>query len=341
MDMSVTQIGPSKYKIDVRVDRENRFRQRITADSTLDAIAYEQEVRERLGVKVRSRSMTVSDIYPKYLSHIDIHQTAKTVKEKKKMFAGHIIPFFGAFLPDHITKRSIGLYQQKRIKEMFRRYKGNRAINLEVLALAALVGWAQDNGLCNNRLPQYKPLPYKKPMPQIPTPLDIERIIDAATTPDHKALFLSLYHAGLRSDEAVRIAWEDVHFAEGFMRVMGKGGHERFVPLSDRLSDALLKLLEAHKTKQADENETFSAQSKIWPHKSFKKAFYASVRRSGIANKVSPHMLRHAFASHNLEAGTDLRNIQDMMGHKAITTTQIYLHTTFKNQQRQIKKVFG
>jgi site-specific recombinase XerD len=73
---------------------------------------------------------------------------------------------------------------------------------------------------------------------------------------------------------------------------------------------------------------------------SFKVAWNATIRRAGLTG-ITPHHLRHAFASHGLEGGTDLKSVQDMLGHTSINTTQIYLHTTFKKHQQQIKKVFG
>jgi integrase/recombinase XerD len=80
----------------------------------------------------------------------------------------------------------------------------------------------------------------------------------------------------------------------------------------------------------------------VWDNiKSFKTAWNAAKRRAGITGKITPHSLRHAFASHNLEHGTDLKSVQDMLGHEDIQTTQIYLHTTFRKHSEQVKKVFG
>jgi integrase/recombinase XerD len=111
--------------------------------------------------------------------------------------------------------------------------------------------------------------------------------------------------------------------------VNGKGGKDRIVPLSSRL----LALLRKHRKQ--------STGIFVWDNiKSFKTAFNSAVRRAELRG-ITPHHLRHALASHNLEHGTDLKSVQDMLGHEENQTTQIYLHTTFRKHSKQVKKVFG
>jgi site-specific recombinase XerD len=334
------------YDIDVTSGRGTRFRKRREFNSILDAYAYEAKIKRDIGKKQRS-ILNISSIAEQYIDHITLHQSPKTVIDKKKMLFSQLLPEFGTYLPDYLTQEMIDRYKKKRMMtlnpaafdddgnlakgEAAKELKGKRAVNLELLCLRAMIKWAANKGLCNDAMPRYENLPYKRPLPLAPTPAEIEAIIQATMDQFHKALFLSLYHAGLRSQEARSLKWDDVNFDYNYLHVVGKGNKERIVPMSERLA-AELKL-----------HQSGAGQGVyVWGNiSSFKTAFNAAKRRAGITRKITPHKLRHSFASHNLEAGTDLRSIQGMLGHESINTTQIYLHTTFKNNSAQIKKVFG
>lgn len=155
--------------------------------------------------------------------------------------------------------------------------------------------------------------------------------IQATTDQFHKSLFLALYHAGLRSQEARALRWEDVNFDDNYLRVTGKGNKERIIPMSARLSAELKR-----------HQDGAGQGTYVWGNiTTFQTAFDGAKRRAGISKRITPHTLRHSFASHNLEAGTDLRSIQGMLGHESISTTEIYTHVTFRHNSKQIKKVFG
>ncbi len=331
------------YDIYVWISKDERIRKRITASSPLDAIAFEAELRKTLGKPVKE-SMTISAIAEKYLKWVDLHQSPKTVRDKKKMLFSQILPNFGHLMPDYLTKEMIRDYKEKRCADGRKIF---RQVNLELLCLRAMIRWAAEEGLCNDAMPGYKSLPYKRPLPDIPTAEEIEAVIQATVDQFHKSLFLALYHAGLRNEEARTLKWADVNFGAGFIRVNGKGDKTRLVPMSKRLADEL-KLHQAEQKRKREEDlkkegvrANKKANDQVWGITTFQTAWEASIRRSGVTKRITPHMLRHAFASHNLEAGTDLKSIQDMLGHEDIATTQIYTHTTFQNHRRQIDKVFG
>ena len=206
-----------------------------------------------------------------------------------------------------------------------------RQVNLELLCLSEMLKWGFDQCLCNEPMKRMSPLPYSRKIPEIPSPEEIERIIGNAVDQFHRSLFLALYHAGLRSEEARTLKWADVDFDNGWLRVIdGKGGKQRIVPLSSRLTESL------------QEYQKTSTGFFVWDNIiSFKTAWKEAKRRAEITGRMTPHSLRHAFARHNLEHGTDLKSVQDMLGHEDIQTTQIYLHTTFRKHSEQVKKVFG
>lgn len=343
--MSVKKVNGRNdvYDIYVWISKDERIRKRITASSPLDALAFEAELRRRLGKSV-IESMTISAVAEKYLKWVDLHQSPKTARDKKKMLFSQILPAFGHLLPDYLTKEMIREYKEKRCADGRKIF---RQVNLELLCLRAMIKWAAGEGLCNDAMPEYTSLPYKRPLPEIPTAEEIEAVIQATTDQFHKSLFLALYHAGLRNEEARNLKWADVNFGAGFLRVHGKGNKTRLVPMSKRLSEELKLHREEQKRKREEELKTEGgkangkADSYVWGITTFQTAWEASVRRSGVRKRITPHMLRHAFASHNLEAGTDLKSIQDMLGHEDIATTQIYTHTTFQNHRKQIDRVFG
>ena len=156
-----------------------------------------------------------------------------------------------------------------------------------------------------------------------------------------RAMLEVLYATGLRVSELVHLRAEDVNFDVGFIRVIGKGNKERVVPLGETAQDWLNRYLrEAYprfKRKAPGSRALFLSQ-KGGPMS--RQNFWMIVerlgRRLGLKNRLSPHVLRHSFATHLLENGADLRAVQMMLGHSDISTTQIYTHVT----RERLKKLY-
>lgn len=330
------------YDIDIGMGKDgDRFRKRVFATSEIEALSLETQYRRELGQEAIS-AHTVSKVAENYIPWQDLHQAPKTAKEKKRMLFASILPFFGQFMPDRITPQIIDLYKNKRLESGRRIY---RQVNLELLCLQAMLKWGFNRGLCNEPPEKFKLLPDKRKIPEVPSPEEIYSIIDNASDLFHKSLFLSLYHAGLRSAEARALEWRDVSIDGEFVTVNGKGDKRRVVPLSEMLSEYLWGhygcpvFFLIHPGFDA-KKEKPSRSKYVWGNiNSFKVAWNATLRRAKLEG-ITPHHFRHAFASHGLEGGTDLKSVQDMLGHASINTTQIYLHTTHKKHREQIKKVF-
>jgi len=146
-----------------------------------------------------------------------------------------------------------------------------------------------------------------------------------------------LYAAGLRISEAVGLDREDLSTDGSFVRVIGKGDKERLVPVGDIALDWLGRwidgprsaLLEAGRAKHGRGGPLFVgdrggrlARQQAWA------AVKRASARAGLAARISPHTLRHSFATHLLEGGADLRIVQELLGHASISTTQLYTHLT-------------
>ena len=176
-------------------------------------------------------------------------------------------------------------------------------------------------------------------LPDTLTVDEVERLLDAAAAAGlrDRALLELLYAAGLRISEALRLDLEDVSFGGGHVRVIGKGDRERLVPmgevalvaLRDWIDGPRATLLAAHHVAPVRGGPVFIgdrgqrlARQQAWA------AVQRAAKAAAITAHVSPHTLRHSFATHLLEGGADLRIVQELLGHASISTTQLYTHVT-------------
>jgi integrase/recombinase XerD len=168
---------------------------------------------------------------------------------------------------------------------------------------------------------------------------DVERLLQAASVGDtpaslrDRALLEVLYGAGARISEAVGLDVDDIDTREGVVRLFGKGSKERLVPLGSYAADALGAYLVRGRP-------TFAAKGKGTPavflnqrggrlsRQSAWAALRAAAERADLGGHLSPHTLRHSFATHLLDGGADVRVVQELLGHASVTTTQIYTLVT-------------
>lgn len=155
----------------------------------------------------------------------------------------------------------------------------------------------------------------------------------------NKAMLELLYGSGLRVTELLSLRLSDLHINMGFIDVVGKGNKARIVPIGEEAAFALTEYItrgRTHLKKIPGDilfvNSRGSEISRIGFYKTLKKI----AQKAGITKEVSPHTLRHSFASHLLENGVDLRMVQELLGHEDISTTQIYTHIS----RKQLKKVY-
>ena len=174
-------------------------------------------------------------------------------------------------------------------------------------------------------------------LPETLTIAEVEALLDAAPDLRARALVELLYAAGLRVSEALGLDREDLSTDGGFVRVIGKGDKERLVPVGDIALDWLARwmteerpaLLSLHHVAPkrggplflGDRGGRFARQQAF-------AAIRGAAKRAGLPDTVSPHTLRHSFATHLLEGGADLRIVQELLGHASISTTQLYTHLT-------------
>ncbi len=175
----------------------------------------------------------------------------------------------------------------------------------------------------------------KRTLPQVLSIEEVERLL---ASPDEttlkglrdKAMIEILYATGIRVSELVGLGLNDVNFELGYLVAYGKGSKERIVPIGEKAKDKLREYLDAGRPSllksRTSVNLFITRLGKKMTRQGFWKIIKNHTIRSGITKKISPHTLRHSFATHLLERGADLRAIQIMLGHSDISTTQIYTH---------------
>ena len=159
----------------------------------------------------------------------------------------------------------------------------------------------------------------------------------------NRAMMETLYSCGLRVTEMIELKISDLFFDEGFIRVIGKGNKQRFVPINSYM----IKLIETYKNhvramikvqKGYEDTLFLNRRGKQLSRNMVFMVLRDLTSKAGIDKTVSPHTLRHSFATHLLENGADLRAIQQMLGHESITTTEIYMHLDKSHLKMVVEK---
>lgn len=181
-------------------------------------------------------------------------------------------------------------------------------------------------------LPHFLTLEEVKSLLNQPPEDDIRGIRD-------KAILEVLYATGLRVSELIYVKVRDLNLEEGFLICRGKGGKERIVPVGSSALNILQRYLNEARPfllKKENQHLFLTYRGEIFTRQGLWKMIKGYAKKAQLKMKISPHVLRHTFATHLLERGADLRSVQIMLGHSQITTTQIYTHVS----RRQLRRVY-
>jgi integrase/recombinase XerD len=228
----------------------------------------------------------------------------------------------------------------------------SESVYLEIAALRAFYKFAENEKILPLNMAENLSLPRRwKRLPKALSDEEIKQLLEPAgpaepETPQglcDQAVLELAYASGLRLSELRNLRLEQLHLEAGFINVIGKGNKERVVPVGRKAVAALNRYLETGRPKLVTAKSpgnvfltrrgTPFAAVTLWLH------IKQRVARAGVARNITPHMLRHSFATHLLEHGADLRVIQEMLGHANIGTTEIYTHVA-GNRLRDVHRRF-
>ena len=244
-------------------------------------------------------------------------------RKTQKVYVGHVRRFLAwragapkAELAEEMRRYLFQIVEQGRVGRSYHNQAVSalRFLSQNVLGLPSV---AED-------IPRPKP---ERPLPRVLSKEEVRRLLEQVRHPKHRAIVFVLYSAGLRVSEVVRLRPEDLDTDRCLLRVRrGKGRKDRYTLLSSRAMEAVRIFRDA-----------YPAGSWLFPGgrpdrhygaRSVQKIVAQAAARAGLGRRVTPHMLRHSFATHLLESGTDLRYIQELLGHHSSRTTEIYTHVS-------------
>jgi integrase/recombinase XerC len=237
---------------------------------------------------------------------------------------------------DHVTIRGF-------LSHLYEKGLGKTSVARALAAVRSLYRWLAQEGVVEQNpasLVSTPKLPRK--LPRVPTIEEMNGVLDgkmpeAAAFPERDRLMLELlYGCGIRNSELVGINLEDIRLSAEAILIRGKGKKERYVPFGDSVKSALAAYLPVRQKMLSERKKSGSALLVNWrggrlTTRSVGRIIKKIAVAKGLSPDVHPHTLRHAFGTHMLEEGADLRAIQEMLGHERLSTTQRYTQLSIKH----------
>jgi len=226
------------------------------------------------------------------------------------------------------TKKPVEELNEEDVKAYLAELFDTKSKNTIMLALASLKFFYQE--ILKKDFAQIKIPKKEKKLPEVLTKEEVKRLIESTDNEKTRLIVSMLYSSGLRVSELVNLKVNDLNLDEriGWVR-KGKGSKDRIFTISESLATNLKEFL-----KEKNNIYVFS-KDKPLTTRNIQKIIASLRAKAGINKKITPHTLRHSFATHLLENGVDIRKIQFLLGHSSLNTTQIYAHVS----QEEIKKI--
>jgi len=204
----------------------------------------------------------------------------------------------------------------------------NKSKNTIMLAAASLKFFYSE--ILDKEVGKIKIPKKDRKLPEVLTKEEVKKLIDSTETKKSRLIISVLYSSGLRVSELVNLKKEDINFEENIGKVRkGKGSKDRIFTISRNLVKELKHYLQKRK-----DNVYLFSKDKPLTTRNIQKIIKHTKQKAEITKKVTPHTLRHSFATHLLENGTDIRIIQVLLGHASLNTTQIYTHVSSEHLKK-------
>lgn len=247
-------------------------------------------------------------------------------------FAEYLLKERPGIQPQDISRAHVALWLDYLRSEGFRA----TTIGRKLTSVRVFNRFLIDCGLLEEDATVGQTLP--KPSRRLPATLTVEEVAALLEQPDihqpsglrDRAMLELMYASGLRVSELVGLEFADLDMQEDLVRCVGKGNKERVAPFGENAHICLMAYFEFGRPKlfRAPDNHVFIGPRGALSRVGFWKIVKRYAGKAGIEARVTPHVLRHSFATHLLDGGADLRSIQEMLGHSSLATTQIYTHVS-------------
>ena len=237
------------------------------------------------------------------------------------------------------------LRTDKRFKEM-----SNRTISRNLSSLRSFYRYLNDNGITSsNPFMSVKIASEKKRLPDYLFEDEIDLLMSCFDLEDdfgyrNRTLFETMYGCGLRLSEACNLKISDIDFANSFLTITGKGSKTRLVPFYQMIDELLRKYISQIRPLYIKEEHDYvfiNKDGKPLSPRGVQYILEKTVKDNGLTMHIHPHTLRHSFATHLLDAGVDIRVVQELLGHSNLTTTQIYTHVTIDHLKQGYQRAFA
>lgn len=262
-----------------------------------------------------------------------------------------------AFLEDHAARQSYSPQWDAidrnlligYILELKERGYASATVARKVAAIKSFFDFLVSEGTVRNDPTENLSSPkVGKPLPKPLTINEVEALLNepaksaSLEAKRDRGMMELMYAGGMRVSELVSMNTEDVNLNEGFVRCFGKGSKERLIPIHGKAVEALRDYLDQARPqllRTNDEDALFlNRRGERLTRQGFWLILKAYVKSAGIATDVTPHTLRHSFATHMLRGGADLRSVQELLGHASISSTQVYTHLTSEHVHQAYDK---
>ena len=237
---------------------------------------------------------------------------------------------------EHIQRNHINYF----IKELHDKNYSPTSVTRKIAAIRGWFCWLFANEYIKQDPSLSIELPrLRKTLPKVISISDIEKILSNNLTEIESVVMELLYGAGLRVSELVNLELNNIELSSRYVRCIGKGSKERIIPIGEKAKKAVIKYLKLRellvkKYKLDTKRLLIKENGKLMT----RQDVYAFIRKQGelLKKHISPHTMRHSFATHMLENGADLRVVQELLGHSDVSTTQLYTHVS----KKRLKEVY-